>query len=164
MKFLSAVFTACFIFVSIAHAETIAGKIVAVSDGDTVTLLTSENQRIKIRLVEIDAPEKGQPYGQESKKALSNLVFDKTVSVESSKQDKYGRSLGRIYIGDVDVNLEQVRTGAAWAYTQYLTDDNIRQAEIKARNAKLGLWSLQADQIVPPWEWRHGGKNRSAAE
>ena len=164
MKFLSAVFTACFLFVSIAHTESMTGKIVAVSDGDTVTLLTSENQRIKIRLVEIDAPEKGQPYGQESKKALSNLVFDKKVSVESSKQDKYGRSLGRIYVGDIDVNLEQVRTGAAWAYTQYLTDDDIKQAEIKARNARIGLWSLQADQIMPPWGWRNGEKKRKAGK
>lgn len=139
-------------------AASLTGKVVAVADGDTITILTPDKEQVKIRLVEIDAPEKDQPYGQNSKKALSDLVFGREVSVEWEKTDKYKRTLGRVFVGDTDVNLQQVKNGAAWAYMQYLTDDRIKQAETEARNAKAGLWGLQADQIMPPWEWRHGGK------
>lgn len=135
-------------------AATLSGKVVRVADGDTITILTPDKKQVKIRLVEIDAPEKEQPYGQASKKMLSDMVFGKDVTVEWDKIDRYQRTLGRVFVGDIDVNLQQVKTGAAWAYTRYLTDDKIKQAEIKARKQKVGLWALQSDQIVPPWEWR----------
>lgn len=141
-------------------AATLTGKVVSVADGDTITILTPDKEQVKIRLVEIDAPEKDQPYGQKSKQSLSDLVFGKDVSVEWDKTDKYKRTLGHVFVGDTDVNLQQVKNGAAWAYTQYLTDDRIKQAEMEARNAKAGLWALQADQVMPPWEWRHGGKRK----
>lgn len=143
-----------------AFASEIKGRVVGVSDGDTLTLLTAQKESIRIRLVEIDAPEKDQPFGQESKKSLSDLVFGKDVSIVWDKTDKYKRTLGRVYVGDTDVNLQQVKNGAAWAYTQYLTDDRIKQAENEARNTKAGLWALQADQIMPPWEWRKKTKNK----
>lgn len=136
-------------------AATLSGKVVYVADGDTITILSPNKKKVKIRLVEIDAPEKEQPYGQESKKALRDLVFRKVVHVEWDKIDKDNRTLGRVFVGDIDVNMRQVKTGAAWAYTQYLTDDRIKRAENEARAAKAGLWALQADQITPPWEWRH---------
>lgn len=135
-------------------AATLSGKVVRVADGDTITILTPDKKQVKIRLVEIDAPEKEQPYGQASKKMLSDMVFGKDVTVEWDKIDRYQRTLGRVFVGDIDVNLQQVKTGAAWAYTRYLTDDKIKQAEITARKQKVGLWALQSDQIVPPWEWR----------
>lgn len=158
MKILGFIFALLLLATTPTLAATLSGKVVAVADGDTITILTPDKEQVKIRLNEIDAPEKDQPFGQSSKKALSDLVFGKDVSVEWNKTDKYKRTLGRVFIGDTDVNLQQVKNGAAWAYTQYLTDDRIKQAETEARNAKAGLWALQADQIMPPWEWRHGGK------
>lgn len=159
MKLFGIIFSLILLATTPTPAATLSGKVVAVADGDTITILTPNKEQVKIRLNEIDAPEKDQPYGQDSKKALSDLVFGKDVSVEWDKTDKYKRTLGRVFVGDTDVNMQQVKDGSAWAYTQYLTDDRIKQAEIEARNAKAGLWALQADQIMPPWEWRHGGKS-----
>lgn len=149
--FLSVVFSApC----SSAFAETLHGRVVAVADGDTITILTAKKEQIKIRLTEIDAPEKDQPYGKKSKQALSDLVFKRDVSVSSKNKDRYGRILGRVFINDKDVNLSMVASGYAWAYTKYLTDQSIKEAEGMARASSLGLWGLQEDQIMPPWEWR----------
>jgi endonuclease YncB( thermonuclease family) len=106
-------------------AAELTGRVVAVTDGDTLTLLTSERRRLTIRLVEIDAPEGGQPWGQRSKQQLSELVASRQVRVVENGKDQYGRTLGRIYVGDVDVNAEMVRTGSAWAYREYLVDRNL---------------------------------------
>jgi len=152
------------VITSPVHAEPLSGRVVAVSDGDTLTLLTPDKTQVKIRLVEIDAPEKGQPYGEKSKQILSGLVFGKDVSVKSQSKDRYGRVLGRVFIDGIDVNLRMVEQGAAWAYDQYLTDQNIKKAETSAREAQQGLWALQADQIVPPWDWRRGKKGHSQAQ
>lgn len=144
-----------------AQAEGLSGRVVAVSDGDTVTILTQDKAQVKIRLAEIDAPEKGQPYGEKSKQILSGLVFGKDVTVQSQSKDRYGRVLGRVFIDGLDVNLHLVELGAAWAYDQYLTDQNIKKAETSAQEVQLGLWSLQTDQIVPPWEWRRGKRGNA---
>lgn len=151
LAFLSVAFlTPC----SWAFAETLHGHVVAVADGDTITILTVQKEQIKVRLTEIDAPEKDQPYGQKSKQALSDLVFKKDVKVTSDATDRYGRTLGRVFVNDNDVNLYMAVNGHAWAYTKYLTDPSIKEGEDKARDSFLGLWGLQADQIMPPWEWR----------
>jgi len=159
MRLLSIIFSLILLATTPTLAATLSGKVVSVADGDTITILTPDKEQVKIRLVEIDAPEKDQPYGQNSKKSLSDMVFGKAVTVEWDKTDKYKRTLGRVFVGDTDVNLQQVKNGAAWAYTQYLTDERIKDAEVEARAAKVGLWALQDDQIMPPWQWRHGGKN-----
>jgi len=140
---------------NVAGAE-LTGRVVAVTDGDTLTLLTPQRTQLTIRLVEIDAPEGRQPWGERSKQALSALVFSRDVRVVESGKDQYGRTLGRIYVGAVDVNAEMVRNGSAWAYRQYLTDRSLLAVEEAAKNAKRGLWSLPANQIVAPWEWRLG--------
>jgi endonuclease YncB( thermonuclease family) len=157
--FILALTLAFMVISSSVYAETLFGRVVAVSDGDTLTLLTPDKTQVKIRLAEIDAPEKGQPYGEKSKQILSGLVFGKDVSVQSQSKDRYGRILGRVFIDGLDVNLRLVEQGAAWTYDQYLTDQNIKKAETSAREGQLGLWALQADQIVPPWEWRRGKKS-----
>ena len=102
-----------------ASAETVNGRVVGIADGDTVTVLDAYNTQWKIRLMGIDAPEKKMPFGQKSKEYLSDLVFNKQVSVEYSKSDKYGRTVGKIMVDGVDANLEQVRAGMAWHYKQY---------------------------------------------
>ncbi len=139
---------------TITRAQTINGQVVRVIDGDTVSVLTPDKQEIRVRLAEIDAPEKNQPFGMNSKRMLSDLIFAKDVSVVKIDTDRYGRTVGRIYQGQTDVNLEMVKAGGAWAYTQYLADDAIRTAEDAARAGRVGLWALQEDQRIPPWEWR----------
>lgn len=136
-----------------------SGEVVSVSDGDTITVLDSGKVQHKIRLTGIDAPEKKQPFGNRSKQSLSDMVFNKTVTVETDKRDRYGRELGKVLAGGKDVNLEQVRAGMAWHYkayerTQSATDRQAyADAENVAKAAKRGLW-LDADP-TPPWEWRH---------
>lgn len=144
-----------FIFISlanIANAETITGKVVAVSDGDTLTLLDSSQRQVKVRLAQIDAPEKKQDYGQVSKQALSGLVFGKQVTVDVETIDRYKRTVGKVRISGVDANLNQVQNGMAWVYRQYAKDQAYFAAEDSAKAAKVGLWSQP--EPTPPWEFR----------
>lgn len=141
-----------------AHAETIAGRVVAIADGDTLTVLDALNQQHKIRLAGIDAPEKAQAFGDRSKQSLAGLVFNKNVVVEWDKQDRYGRTVGKILVNGKDANLEQVRVGMAWWYEKYrkeqsASDQRIyEQAEQQARAQRVGLWREPAP--VEPWLWR----------
>jgi endonuclease YncB( thermonuclease family) len=141
-------------------AETIQGKVVAITDGDTATILM-DNIQYKIRLAEIDTPEKGQPYGARSKEALSALIFGKEVTAKVQERDRYGRYVARLYVGDIDVNRVMVGQGAAWVYRQYLTDKSLLQVEQDAKGAKRGLWGLPEAENVPPWEWRNGKNQRT---
>ena len=101
-----------------ALALDYTGRVVGISDGDTLTLLTPEKQQIRVRLGEIDTPESRQPYGERAKQALSDLAFGKEARVVVQDTDKYGRTVGRVYVGRVDVNADMVRQGAAWVYRQ----------------------------------------------
>jgi len=145
-------------------ADTLQGKVVAISDGDTVTVLDSSNTQRKIRLMGIDAPEKKQAFGNRSKESLSDLLFGKQVAVEYFKQDRYGRIVGKIMVDGTDANLEQVRAGLAWHYKQYekeqTIDDRVAyaHAEEQAKAARKGLW-LDLDPI-PPWDWRRLSKQK----
>ena len=122
-----------------ALAADLQGRVVGISDGDTFTLLTAGKQQVKIRLAEIDAPESGQPYGNKSKQALSGLVFGKDVRVVVQTTDRYGRTVGRPYVGDLDISAEMVRMGAAWAYREYLRDKRLLTLESggKGREKRL---------------------------
>jgi endonuclease YncB( thermonuclease family) len=145
---------------SVACAQTYASttyecKVIGVSDGDTVTVLMSRRQ-IKVRLAEIDAPEKRQPFGERSKQSLSDLVYGKQVKVNREDRDHYGRVVGRVYAGGLDVNAEQLKRGMAWVYRQYNRDKSLLALEQEARGAKRGLWT--DPNPTPPWEYRHGGK------
>lgn len=98
----------------LAYAEILSGRVVGIADGDTITVLDNTNTQHKIRLAGIDAPEKKQPFGNNSKKMLSSLVFGKTVDVDWDKRDRYGRLVGKVIIDGVDANLEQIKYGLAW--------------------------------------------------
>lgn len=145
-----------------ANADTLLGHVTHVADGDTITLLDSSNTQHKIRLAGIDAPEKKQAFGMRSKQSLSDLVFNKQVTVETDKKDKYGREVGTILLTGQDVNLEQVTRGFAWHYKAYEKEQSSNNrklydfAEREARAARRGLWA-DADPM-PPWEFRHQGK------
>lgn len=146
----------------LASADSIEGRVVKVSDGDTVTVLDAQKTQWKVRLVGIDAPEKKMPFGQRSKQNLSDLVFNKQVAIEYSKRDKYGRILGKIIVDGLDANLEQVKSGLAWHYKKYQKEQTegdrtaYAEAEERAKSAKLGLWSDNTP--VPPWDWRRAQK------
>ncbi|SFN02067.1 thermonuclease family protein [Nitrosomonas communis] len=137
-----------------ATAQEYIGRVVGISDGDTLTLLDNQKQQIKVRLAEIDTPESAQPYGSRAKQALSGLAYGKTVIVKVQDTDRYGRKVGRVYTDGLDVNAEMVRIGAAWVYRKYASDQNLYALEKQARKNKAGLWSLPEAQQVPPWEWR----------
>lgn len=139
------------------------GEVVGVHDGDTITVLDVTKAQHKVRLASVDAPELGQPYGDKAKQALSGLVFGKTVEVEPETTDRYGRTVATIRADGTDVNRELVREGAAWAYLQYLRDPSLVGVQDEAKAEQRGLWALQRDQVMPPWEWRHG-RHKQVAE
>ena len=131
--------------------------VVGVYDGDTITVRTDET--IKIRLYGIDAPELKQPFGQASKQAMSGLVFGKNVTVKPDKKDRYGRTIARVEADGRDVSVQVVETGMAHWYEQYAKRDiELQSAQIKAKSAKLGVWSVP--DAIAPWEFR---KQKKAA-
>jgi endonuclease YncB( thermonuclease family) len=136
----------------------LAGRVSAVTDGDTLTLLATDASRQTIRLAGIDAPEKDQPFGTEARANLVKLALDREAIVEFHKRDVYGRLVGKVWVDGVDINLEQVRAGLAWHYKEYQSEqspaDRVLYAaeEVRARAAARGLWSAPAP--VPPWDWR----------
>ena len=138
------------------------GRIVGISDGDTVTLLDANKRQYKIRLTGIDAPEKKMPFGQRSKEHLSDLIFSKDVLVETEKLDRYGRTLGKILFDRNDINLAMINAGLAWHYKKYQKDQSrsdrllYAHAEEQARQHRLGLW--RDPNPTAPWEWRKGGQ------
>lgn len=150
----------CAVFVLMAATSWAwQGKVVGVSDGDTITVLRDGRDQYKIRLYGIDAPESGQPHGKASKSNLGALVFGKTVDVDPTDTDKYGRTVARISVDGTDVNAEQLRDGYAWLYRQYCDGPMCSQwagLEAQAKASRVGLWSDK--EPVAPWEWRHGGK------
>jgi len=139
-------------------ADTIEGRVVGVSDGDTITVLDNARTRHKIRFAGIDAPESKQPFGQASKKHLSDLVFDRDVTLECGKTDKYRRQVCVVMIEGRDANLAQIAAGMAWWYRKYQTEQipehraQYQAAEMEAQRRRIGLWH-DADPVAP-WEWR----------
>lgn len=135
--------------------------VVGIADGDTLTarcdgLDGEPAQTLRIRLAEIDAPEKRQPFGARSREHLAQLCHHHRVEVRPRTHDRYGRTVARVACGGVDASAEQVRAGMAWAYTKYLTDTTIRELEDEARAAHRGLWADA--EPVAPWEWRAGAR------
>ncbi len=134
------------------HAD-FTGKVVAVADGDTITVLRDKEQ-VKIRLAGIDAPEKAQAFGNRSKQSLSELCFDRIATLADQGIDRYGRTLARVHCEGIDANAEQVRRGMAWVYRRYTSKDSpLYAVEGEAKAARRGLWADA--EPVPPWEWRH---------
>ena len=146
------------VFTSLVQARTLVGQVVGVTDGDTITVLDAGHTQYKVRLAGIDAPEKKQAFGQVSKKSLSDLVYEKVVSVEYSKQDRYGRIVGKVLVKGVDANLEQVKRGMAWFYKKYQNEQPLQDrldylhAQEFAEKERIGLWV--GNDPVAPWDFR----------
>jgi len=137
-----------------AISQVFTGRVVRIADGDTVTILDGTNAQHRIRLQGIDAPESHQAFGTQSKRNLSNLIFDREVTVEYEKTDQYGRIVGKIWLNGTDVNLEQIKSGMAWHYKEYQREQSAAdrelyvRAEDEARSAHRGLWA-DSDPIEP---------------
>jgi endonuclease YncB( thermonuclease family) len=130
-------------------------RVVGFTDGDTITVLVAEHT-IKVRLAGIDTPERKQPWGSRAKQALSNKVFGENVEVRVVNTDRYGRTVGHVWIGDQNISREMIREGHAWVYRRYLDDKTLIDDETHTRNDGIGVWGLPELQRVPPWDWRRG--------
>jgi endonuclease YncB( thermonuclease family) len=143
---------------SVAHAESLSGKVIRVSDGDTITVLDLGNQQHKIRLMGIDAPEKAQPFGNKSRESLASMIAGRNVIVEWRKRDRYGRRVGQVFADSHDVGLVQIERGMAWHYKAYEREQRpedaqaYAHAELEAKAARRGLWYESGP--IPPWDWR----------
>jgi endonuclease YncB( thermonuclease family) len=155
-------------FVTGCAAQTgLTGRVVGVSDGDTITVLDAGKTQHKIRIDGIDAPESGQPFGQRAKESLSGLAFGKDADAHCPKTDRYGRRVCRVLVDGVDVGLEQIRRGMAWHFKRYEREQSAQdraayaQAEQEARAGRAGLWRDAGP--LPPWEWRAASAGRQSA-
>ncbi len=169
-------FIVLFLLVGFAQAGTLTGRVVALSDGEPITVLDPAKKQHKIRLAGIDAPEKAQPFGKRARQYLSELIYLKDVDVIWRKHDRYGRIVGKIIVAPpgacsaveprcpktLDVGLAQITAGLAWHYKQYAKEqteedrESYSFAEEEARAKRSGLW--QDKNPAPPWEWRHTGR------
>lgn len=141
----------CCVFPNALLAE-LSGRVVAVHDGDSLTLQAQRN-RIRIRLDGIDAPELDQPFGKKARRSLARICAGKEATVDDRGKDEQGRIVGSVVCAGVDANAEQVRHGMAWVFLTYLPlGSPLYELESIARLRGLGLW--RDSDPVPPWEWR----------
>jgi micrococcal nuclease len=132
-------------------AEILEGLVVSIADGDTLTLQV-DGEFHRIRLSEIDTPERDQPWGNESKAALVFKVEDALIQVTVVDADRYGRKVGKVWLDGRDVNRELVNEGHAWVYERYLLDETLMDDQELAKSEERGLWGLP--EPIPPWQWR----------
>ncbi|WP_317193474.1 thermonuclease family protein [Olleya sediminilitoris] len=138
----------------------IHGKVVGIMDGDTFKLLLSDSTTVKIRLANIDCPEKKQPFSTKAKQFVSNAIFNKNVTVQVLKKDRYRRLIANVFYGDsINLNHQLVENGLAWHYVKYSKDTILQSLEDKAKKDKLGLW--QDPNSISPWQWRANKKEAS---
>lgn len=151
-KFLLIV-TFVLIFPLICVSQSIQGKVVRIADGDTITILDSTKLQIRVRLYGIDCPENGQDFANVAKKFTSDLCFSKQVTVDVKDVDRYGRTVGIVWVSDsINVNLELLSEGLAWHYKYFDQSEEFAQAEHIARTNKKGLWAQM--NAVATWEYR----------
>lgn len=153
-------------FASACASELLEGKVVAIQDGDTLTIIDAEQRQHRIRLAGIDAPEKGQPFGVASRRALSDCAFSRQAKAQGEKMDRYGRLVAKVLAGAVDCNLRQVELGMAWHYKRYAREQPVAdrrsyaEAEDGARERRIGLW--QQAEPEAPWEQRSRRRQEAA--
>jgi endonuclease YncB( thermonuclease family) len=146
-------------------ADSFTGQVVGISDGDTITVQNSNNEKVKIRLAGIDCPESFQVHGEAAKQFISSIVSGKRVRIEPETIDQYGRTVGMVLVNGKNINEQLVAQGHGWVFRKYCTADYCKEwlnLEEKARKAQAGLWQDANPQ--PPWEWRAEQKGRSAGE
>lgn len=138
--------------------------LITVDDGDSFSAYDANGQRHRIRLAAIDAPERAQPHGQISGRHLTKLLSDKPISVFRRKKDRYQRWIAKVVVDGANVGLQQVKAGNAWHFKRFAQEqpanerEAFRQAELVAREARIGLWKA-ADPLAP-WQWRRNKRNK----
>jgi endonuclease YncB( thermonuclease family) len=142
-----------------AAAQALEGAVVAVHDGDTLSLRAG-GTTIRVRLAQIDAPERGQPWGRRAREALERLAGGRRARLVPVDRDDYGRTVGDLFVGDAFVNEALVREGHAWAHPRYVRSEAVLAAEEEARRAGRGLWRLPPAEREPPWAWRRAHPRR----
>ena len=141
-----------------SSSGTLEGKVVRISDGDTVTIETDNGTRVKIRLYGIDAPESGQEFGKESRAKIAELIDGEDVSVKTHSHDRYNRVLGEIFLNGRNINLTMVQEGCAWHYDYYAPElTELADAQKQAQAAKKGLWDVEGEPTAP-WDYRRRAK------
>jgi endonuclease YncB( thermonuclease family) len=140
---------------AVADLPSITGSVKRVLDGDSM-IVRADGRDVEVRLGEIDTPEKGQPYADSSRKALQGMVLGRRVRLEVLDQDRYGRTVARVYRlpEELWVNAELVRRGHAWAYRRHVRDKRLYDFEREAKEKGVGLWALPEAEREPPWKWR----------
>ncbi len=139
---------------------TIVGKVVGIMDGDTFKLLTNDSTLIKVRLANIDCPEKKQPFSVKAKQFASDAIFGKSISINVIKKDRYRRYISNVIYNDsLILNHELVKNGLAWHYVKYSKDSILQGLEDKAKLGRIGLW--QDKNPIPPWDWRDIKKKKN---
>ncbi len=155
-KAILATAVAGFLFLPPAMAAEFTAKVIGVSDGDTITVL-HDNRPEKLRLAEIDCPEKKQAFGNVAKQCTSRLAFGKMVEVNVTGHDRYDRSIAEVHLPDGgNLNRELVAQGLAWCYRKYSRNADLLALEAEAKSNHRGLWA--APDPIPPWEFRHPKK------
>lgn len=147
---------------SSSTTDTFTGQCIDVADGDTITVQTQNQEKIKIRLAGIDCPEGVQAHGEKAKQYLSSLVYGKRVRIEPETIDKYGRTVGMVLVNGANINEQIVANGHGWVYRKYCVADYCRdwfRLEEKAKTAKIGLWA--DDNPQPPWDFRAEQRGKS---
>lgn len=144
-----------------AFGKSLSGRVVRVSDGDTITILTADNRQEKIRLYGIDAPEKKQAFGEKSRQALADFVAGKNVKIDVLDIDRYGRHVGIVSDGNFNFNRAMIAQGMAWVYDRYCVKSFCNEWKILERQAEKSKKGLWRDPVpVPPWEWRKLNRNK----
>ena len=141
-----------FFFLQSLAQTTVEGRAVRILDGDTFELLVKGNFKYKIRMADIDAPEKGQDFGQVSKQTLGTLLLNKTLMVSYDALDRNQRIIGHVYAGKEHINLKMVEMGMAWHFKKYSKDESFTRAENGARRQRIGLWAQS--NAIAPWDYR----------
>ncbi len=165
VRYLTGILQLCFattltVFPFSSHAD-ITGRVVRILDGDTLEVLQDHGELTRVRLNGIDAPEKAQPFGQRSRRALTTMTAGKTVHISGNNRDRYGRLLGTVWYDSADINAVQVINGMAWAYRYKgrATIPAYAGLEKKARKNRTGLWAEPAQ--AEPWRWRKTHKSEN---
>jgi len=140
-----------FLLIGLLQSKPYTAEVTSISDGDTFKVL-HEGREVRIRLVNIDCPEKRQPFGTRARQELSKLIFSKRVTIHAKGKDRYGRTLAEVYVGKTCINKLMVERGFAWHFKKYSSDKEYALLELKARKNKSGLWA--DPKPIAPWDWR----------
>ncbi|WP_051553946.1 thermonuclease family protein [Desulfobulbus elongatus] len=150
-------FVTTLILFASATAVAVPAKIIGIVDGDSLKA-TIEGKLVEIRLYGIDAPETDQPGGKQATRAVQRLIAGGDITIRPMDRDRYGRTVAMVYAGEKSVNEAMIGEGWSWVYTKYCEESFCaawKNSEAAAKNARIGIW--QESNIIPPWEWRHGG-------